>query len=104
MGSEYTVTHAAALAANLPSDSASLQAEFPANRWTITEYLLRAIEFNTRVICWQRTKDGQKGHNKPKPLPTPLDEARMRRKAELTDFAAIATQLGLNIEGVDNNG
>lgn len=102
MGIDYTVTHAAALAACLPTDSATLRAEFPANRWTITDYLLRAIEFNTRVLCWQKSKDGQSGRNKPKPMSTPIDEARMRKKAELTDFADIANKLGLNLEGVDN--
>lgn len=30
--------------------------------------LLNAIEYNTRVLCWQKTKDAQHGRKKPKPI------------------------------------
>lgn len=102
MGNDYTVTHAAALAVNLPSDSAVLKAMYPRNGWTTTEYLLHAIEFNLRVLAWQNTKDGAKGIRKPKPLPTPEDEDRIRGKVTATDFKLIAEKLG--IEGVNNGG
>ena len=102
MGTDYTVEHASCLAATLPSDSAVMRAVNPRNGWTITEYLLHAIEFDLRVLAWMNSKDGAKGKNRPKPLPTPEDEARVRGKIEATDLKMIADALG--IKGVDGDG
>ena len=95
VGEQYTFAHAACLACNLPSDSATLKAMYPRNGWTQTEYLLHAIEYDLRVLIWQNSKDGAKGKNKPKPLSTPEELAKVRRKATGTDFDFIAKSLGL---------
>lgn len=103
MGTDYTVSHAVALACNLPSDSATLRAIYPRNGWTQTEYLLHAIEFDLRVISWQLSKDGKKKKNKPKPLETPEELEKVKRKAANTNFEFIAKSLGLT-KGVDDGG
>lgn len=95
MGCEYSVSHAACLACHLPSDSATLQAVYPQNGWTQTEYLLHAIEYDLRVLIWQNSKDGTKGKNKPKPLQTPEERERIRQKANNTNMQFIAKSLGL---------
>ncbi|MBR2681418.1 MAG: hypothetical protein IKE23_11840 [Exiguobacterium sp.] len=91
------------LAAQLPSDSRSFRAVRPELTWTDRDYMLWSIEFSLRVLRWQPTKDGQAGRNKPRPLPTPADRARVVDKIEATDMKAIADALGidLDMEGVD---
>ena len=97
MGGAYSVEHAADLAACLPSDSAVLRAMYPRNGWTATEYLLHRIEYECRILIWQQSRDGQKGRNKPRPLPTPEDEAKVRRKLDATDRDMVAEMLGIDI-------
>lgn len=91
------------LAAQLPSDSRSYRAIKPELTWTDRDYMLWSIEFSLRVLRWQPTKDGKSGRNKPRPLPTPTDRARVQSKIEATDMKAIADALGidLDMEGVD---
>ena len=91
------------LAAQLPSDSRSFRAIRPELMWTDRDYMLWSIEFSLRVLRWQPTKDGQANRNKPRPLPTPADRARIVDKIEATDMKAIADALGidLDMEGVD---
>lgn len=67
----------------------------PECQWSDTDYLLNRIEYVTRVLAWQRSADAKHGRNKPKPQPTPADEARMKRKLERTDMAEIARKLNL---------
>lgn len=101
MGVDYSVSHAADLAAMLPHDSRSFVAERPDLEWTNTEWLLWSIEYSLRVLRWQPTKDGQADRNRPKPLPTPADRARIQAKVDATDMDYIAEQLGLNLGGED---
>lgn len=91
------------LAAQLPRDSRALRALNPELEWTDHDYMLWSIEYSLRVLRWQNTKDGQKGHNHPRPLPTPRDYARVGAKADATDMAAIAEALGINID-IDKEG
>ncbi|MEG2933533.1 MAG: DUF5361 domain-containing protein [Gordonibacter sp.] len=60
--------------------------------------MLNKIEYLLRHVAWQRTKDAARGINRPKPCPTPAEEAALRKKLERTDMADIARKL--NIEGV----
>lgn len=103
MGRDYSMLHAADLAAQLPKNSRSFVAEKPQLEWTNVELFLWSIEYSLRVLRWQPTKDGHKGANKPKPLPTPDEIDRIRTKADATDMAYIAEKLGIDInkEGVD---
>ena len=95
MGCEYTVAHAAALASNLPPESATVRAMVPEAAWDAHTYLLSAIEYDLRVLVWQNSRDGQHNRNRPKRPQTPADVERIRKKTVETDFAAIAEALGL---------
>lgn len=103
MGTDYSMLHAADLAVQLPRDSRTFRAGNRELEWTDRDYMLWSIEYSLRVLRWQPTKDGQKGRNKPKPLPTPRDRARVESKISATDMSLIAEQLNieLNQEGVD---
>lgn len=91
------------LAAQLPRDSRALRALHPELEWSDADYMLWSIEYSLRVLRWQNTKDGQKGRNQPRPLPTPRDYARVGAKADATDMAAIAEALGIDID-IDKEG
>lgn len=100
MGRAYTFLHAAALAAQLPLESRVVRAEAPEAAWGDADEMLRRIEHSLRVLAWQQTKDGAKGRNAPRPLPSPVEQARVRRKVERTDVDEINRILGFD-KGVD---
>ena len=81
----------------LPADSRCVRRLVPSARWTQAEYLLRDIEHATRVLIWQRTKDGERGRNAPRPIPTPAERARneARRDDALAARAEIDRILGI---------
>ena len=102
MGVDYSMAHAAALAANLPRESATVRAVSPEAAWSDATYLLAAIEYDLRVLAWQNSKDGMKGRNRPKPVQTPADVARVRDKLDGTDLAEVAAALGIPLKEVDD--
>ena len=101
MGIEYSTAHAAALAANLPRESATVRAVVPEAAWSDETYLLSAIEYDLRVLAWQNSKDGAKGRNRPKRPQTPADVERVRGKVQQTDFAAIMAAFATGEEVAD---
>jgi len=50
--------------------------------WTPDTYLLAAAVDVLQVANWQRSEDGQKGRNKPKPVQRPQDIKAAQDKAE----------------------
>lgn len=88
----------ALLWAALPDDSRCVRRLVPEARWTSADYLLRSIEHSARVLVWQRTKDGAKGVNEPKPVQTPAERARNleRRDEALAARAEIDEILGMS--------
>ena len=68
MGTDYTVTHAADLAANLPRESCSWTAENPVNGWTRDQQLLALIEHHLATWNWWHSKDGKNEAKRPKLL------------------------------------
>lgn len=50
--------------------------------WGPAEHLLRQVEYDLRVLCWQNTEDGHRGRNRPQPLQTPSERAGNRRRAD----------------------
>ena len=50
------------------------------DQWTIGEHLLALVHDQLATANWQRTKDGSKGRNRPKPL-SPLAQAQMEAAA-----------------------
>lgn len=51
--------------------------------WSVDSYILATIADAVIAANWQRSKDGQKGTNKPKPLPRPGEKRRASQKADL---------------------
>lgn len=68
MGHEYSVSHAADLAVELPKQSRTNKALGISNGISLTDEILCSIDYWCHVIAWQNTKDGQKNRNKPKPI------------------------------------
>lgn len=89
MGKDYTLSHAAVLAAQLPAESRCVRAENPAHEWTQADYILAEIAYGVAILAWQRSKDGARNINHPKRMPTPASRAEMERKAAATDFGYI---------------
>lgn len=67
--------------------------------WGSTDYMLRSIEYHTRVIAWQNTKDAQKGINNPQPIKSPAERADAIRKRDeaLAHQAEIAKQFNVQL-------
>lgn len=78
--------------AHLPPDSATMRAVDP-DFWVSPEVqMLREIEQALRVISWQRTEDGSKGRNYPKPMPlTGAEKAAARDEAAKNGDVAFET-------------
>lgn len=95
MGNAYSVAHAAILAAQLPEGARSLGVIDPVLSWTTDRYLLASIEYSLRALLWTKTKDAEKGRNKPKMVPTPSQRERLRKKVEGTDIERLRTALGI---------
>lgn len=92
------LARAALLWAALPDSSRCVRRLVPEARWTQTDYLLRAVEHGVRTLIWQRSRDGQRGRNAPRPLPTPVERARNieRRDDALSARAEIDRILGIS--------
>lgn len=65
----------------LPAESRSARAMESDLLWSNETWLLWHIEHTARVLAWQRTKDGSRGVNEPRPLPTPSELSRKRDAA-----------------------
>lgn len=90
MGREYTVLHAACLAAQLPRGSRLYRAINPDTEWGLSEVLLNNIEYWLHWLAWSRTDDGMKGRNVPKPIWSPDEHGGSQGEAmtieELEEF------------------
>jgi len=84
MGRDYTVLHAADLAANLPAESRCMCAAEPALEWDRQDHLLAETVNMLRILVWAQTKDGQKGRNRPKMVEPPRSRTQVatRKKKE----------------------
>ena len=73
-GDETTqpILRLAALVSQLPLDSRIARAEHPELEWQTSDYLLRQIEFQLRVLLWSL---GSGKGQKPTPLPSPNEIA-----------------------------
>lgn len=97
-GDEFEdMARAALLWSGLPEGSRTAHRTVPESRWTPTDYLLRAMEHDIRVLIWQGSKDGAKGSNAPRPIQTPAERARNieRRDDALAARADIDRILGI---------
>lgn len=101
---------AADYAFHLPPGSAVWRAEGGPLAWTDEAHFLSAVEYNTHVAWWLKTKDGSKGKNPPKPTEPPkskaqeaADELRVMRRLALKRQRA-AEQAERQQEPVDGPG
>ena len=87
----------ATLWVQLPEQSRCVRKHNPDAEWTDSERLLHSIEYTLRLILWQKTKDGQKGRDQPKPLKTPGEIRRAKQAADnaLANKAEIDAILGI---------
>lgn len=54
------------------------------DEWALTDHLLALVHDQLAIANWQRSKDGSKGRNRPKPL-SPLAQKRAGRRVGKTD-------------------
>ncbi len=85
----------------LPRESRTARRQTPELRWSEGEYMLAMAVHALEVIAWQRTKDGQRGRNKPHPLKTPAEraEAQQHRDNALAAREDIDGILGMHEGG-----
>ena len=67
---------AGSLCTQLPAGSRVLRLIDPDQAWTVTDFLLRQIEYDLRMLMW----DGK--DERPEMIPAPGDEQRAARAAE----------------------
>jgi len=71
MGYQYTVLHAADLAAQLPTNSRCMRALEPALDWGRQDHLLAEAVNMLRLLVWAQSKDGYNGRNRPQMIQPP---------------------------------
>ena len=73
-----------------PGDALYRESNGELGRWSETEYLLADVIDTLNTLVWFKTKDGQKGHNRPKPYPRPGGDAPLRLEdAEISESGAL---------------
>lgn len=99
---------AADLAYHLPPGSAIWRAEGGPLAWTDETHFAAALEYNTHVLWWMKTKDGSKGKNPPQPNLPPksksqeaFDELRVQRQLRVRRERARAREAALAAEQAD---
>lgn len=77
-----TLLDLADLAANLPPGCALFRATGGDMAWTTEMHMSARIEYGLRVLAWQKTEDGKKGRNQPKPIdpPRPAHEVEAEKR------------------------
>lgn len=66
-----TLLDLADLAASLPPGCALYRATGGDMAWTAEMHMLARLDFDLRVLAWQKTEDGKRGRNQPKPIEAP---------------------------------
>jgi len=68
-----------------PSDTIAKASPPPDDWWTAERDLLASVVDALNVLAWQKTKDGSKGNNPPKPIRRPgvVDDSRHLGKTTL---------------------
>lgn len=79
MGRDYTTLHAADLLMQLPEGARTRVAYDPASAWTTDRTLVACAVNALNLIWWSKTKDGQRGRNRPRPV-GPAERGGARKK------------------------
>lgn len=80
MGSSFTISHAAVLAAQLPRESRCLIKINPDLEWSNEMSALARIDYEFQILL--NAMSGKKGGQKPKPIQTPGERAKLREQLE----------------------
>ena len=75
-------TDLADLVANLPPGCSFWRAFGGPLAWSDEVHAVMAVEHAVRVLAWQRTEDGHKGRNQPKPNEPPEPAGQQERSDE----------------------
>lgn len=85
MGTDYSVLHAADLAAQLPQESRCVAVESQPASWTRSERLLALIEYYAHAWVWAHSEDAKKKRNVPE-LRIPTSQREEPDIGGLVDF------------------
>ncbi|MBQ6411116.1 MAG: hypothetical protein IJI16_04115 [Atopobiaceae bacterium] len=97
MGEEYSYSHAACLATQLPKGARCRAADDPHDEWDDKMWALWRIERNTNLMRWG-SGVRYEGEEAPKPMPYPgqeSDKKAARLRFEVNK-AAVDAALGMN--------
>ena len=94
---DYGALEAAALAANLPRESACMRALDRRCAWGDEAYMLWSIEYMLRLLLYSMSEDRRNGADRPEPLPNPISQIRYEAMAASADFQGVADALGIDI-------
>lgn len=77
-----TLLDLADLTANLPPGCALFRATGGDMAWTTEMHMLARLDYDLRILAWQKTEDGKKGRNQPKPIdpPRPSHEVEAEKR------------------------
>jgi len=72
MAPDFTLHDLYAICSNSPRTSALVRSIHGADAaWGLNEHLLATVADYQAILIWQKTKDGQKNRNRPKPIERP---------------------------------
>jgi hypothetical protein len=87
-----TPTELADYVANLSPGCALWRATGGPLAWSDETHMLAAVEFRLRVLAWQKSEDGRKNRNQPKPINPPESVYKKRAQQQRVASKAEAFQ------------
>lgn len=89
----------------LPRESRTARRHDPSLEWTDADYMLRSIEYNTSLDIWSKTKDAERGRNRPKPVLSPIERAEEEERArERAERERAARERLMNLYNIKEDG
>lgn len=80
MGVDYTISHAAVLASQLPPHARCFVKLNPDLAWSDERMLLERLDYHLQHLTWMLSKDAQQGTNRPEPPETPSEAANRAKR------------------------
>lgn len=82
-----------------PAQSALARAMYPDHGWGLSEQLQAALLDKANWLVWAKTKDGQSGRNRPKPIPRPGVEDTEKLGNTVMSITEMDSFLGYSMRG-----